>query len=85
MQANSPTPQAPVCYEICVESHLPAQWADWFDGLAISHTEDGATMLRGAVADQAALFSLLRKVRDLGLVLVSVRRIPAQATKEIEK
>jgi len=53
---------------------------DWFDGLVIN-TENGETLLRGPVADQAALFGLLKKIRDLGLPLVSVRQIPSQEKK----
>ena len=56
---------------------LPPQWRDWFDGLVIN-TENGETLLRGPVADQAALFGLLKKIRDVGLPLVSVRQITSQ-------
>ena len=59
---------------------LPSQWRDWFDGLVID-VENGETLLRGPVADQAALFGLLKKIRDLGLPLVSVRQIPSQEKK----
>ncbi len=61
-------------YEIRVEGHLPPQWETWFDGLEIT-AEDGETWLRGPVTDQAALYGLLKKVRDLGLALVSVNPI----------
>jgi hypothetical protein len=67
-------------YEIRVVGSLPPQWMDWFDGLVIN-TENGETLLRGPVADQAALFGLLKKIRDLGLPLVSVRQIPSQEKK----
>jgi hypothetical protein len=67
-------------YEIRVVGSLPAQWRDWFDGLVIN-TENGETLLRGPMADQAALFGLLKKIRDLGLPLVSVRQIPSQEKK----
>jgi hypothetical protein len=67
-------------YQIRVEAHLGAQWADWFDGLSILQEANGETVLTGPVLDQAALHSLLRKVRDLGLSLVSVIRVePEQA------
>jgi hypothetical protein len=59
-------------YEIKVKGHLDNRWSEWFDGLAITHEEDGTTVLAGPVADQAALHGLLIKVRDLGLPLVSV-------------
>ena len=59
-------------YEIRVRAHLEARWAAWFDGLTITQQRDGTTILHGPVVDQAALHGLLRKVRDLGLPLVSV-------------
>ena len=62
-------------WEIRIKGHLHARWVDWFDGLAFSHMPDGTTVLRGPVADQAALHGLLSKVRDLGLPLVSVTRV----------
>lgn len=51
------------------------QWTDWFEGLSITLLEDGDTLLTGPVVDQAALYGLLKKVRDLGLPLVSVNRL----------
>ena len=62
-------------YQIIVKGHLDHRWADWFDGVKISHTEQGATILSGAIADQAALHGLLIKVRDLNLPLLAVKRI----------
>ena len=59
-------------YEIRLHGHLDARWAAWFDGLSLTHESDGTTVIRGPVADQAALHGLLSKVRDLGLPLVSV-------------
>jgi hypothetical protein len=58
--------------EIRFKGHLDARWARWFEGLSFTHESDGTTVLRGPVADQAALHGLLGKVRDLGLPLVSV-------------
>ncbi len=63
--------QSPV-YRIRVKGHLGAQWTDWFEGLTITREENGDTLLTGPVADQAALHGLLKKVRDLGLPLVSL-------------
>ena len=63
-------------YEIRVAGHLSPQWADWFEGLTITLEEDGNTLLTGPVADQAALHGLLKKVRDLGMSLVSVNQVP---------
>jgi hypothetical protein len=62
-------------YQIRVKGHLGPQWSDWFEGLAITLEEDGDTLLTGPVIDQAALHGLLRKVRDLGLTLVSVNPV----------
>jgi hypothetical protein len=70
----------PGLYEIRLKGHLHAKWADWFDGLTITRADNGETLLRGQVVDQAALHGVLRKVRDLGLPLVSVNQIdPKQA------
>jgi hypothetical protein len=74
------TQNHPTFYEIRVAGSLPPQWMDWFDGLVIN-TENGETLLRGPVADQAALFGLLKKIRDLGLPLISVRQILSQEKK----
>jgi hypothetical protein len=62
----------PVVYEIRIGGRLGSQWMDWFEGLAISVEASGNTLITGPVADQAALFGLLKKVRDLGIPLVSV-------------
>jgi hypothetical protein len=62
----------PQLYEIRLKGHLDDRWAEWFEGLTITLEEDGDTLLTGPVIDQAALHGLLKKVRDLGLPLVSV-------------
>ncbi len=62
-------------YQIRIEGHLGRQWTDWFDGLTITLEDNGDTVLTGPVVDQAALHALLRKVRDLGMPLVSVIRV----------
>ena len=66
----------PVQYEIRVAGVLDGRWADWFNGLQIS-SQDEETVIYGLVADQSALHGLLTKVRDLGLCLISVRRLDA--------
>jgi hypothetical protein len=62
----------PQCYEIRLKGYLDDHWSGWFEGLTITLEKDGNTLLTGPVVDQAALHGLLRKVRDLGLPLVSV-------------
>lgn len=66
--------QGPI-YEIRIAGQLGVEWAEWFDGLTITPEPDGATRLTGIVADQSALYGLLRKVRDLGLTLLAVNLI----------
>jgi hypothetical protein len=63
-------------YEIRVEGVLDVRWTEWFGGLAIASEGEEVTVIAGFVADQAALHGLLTRVRDLGLVLVSVTRLP---------
>ena len=65
-------PGQPVIYQIRLKGHLGRHWTDWFDGLTIILEDNGETLLTGPVADQAALHGLFKKVRDVGLPLVSV-------------
>ena len=76
----------PRFYEIRVKGHLDDRWADWFGGLTITLEDNGDTLLTGPVVDQAALFGLLKKVRDTGMTLLSVNRVePDQAgTPEVK-
>jgi hypothetical protein len=67
-----PAPSQPVVYQIRLKGHLGSQWTDWFEGLTITLEDNGDTLLTGPVVDQAALHGLLKKVRDLGMPLVSV-------------
>ena len=62
-------------YQIRIKGHLHPRWTDWFGGLTITLEEDGVTLLTGPVVDQAALHGLLRKVRDLGMLLISVTSV----------
>ena len=70
----------PTIYQIRVKSHLGPEWTDWFEGLTITLEEDGDTLLTGPVVDQAALHGLLKKVRDLGMPLVSVNPVQCNAS-----
>lgn len=63
---------SPYVYQIRIRGHLSDPWANWFEGLTIALEDDGDTLLTGPVVDQAALFGLLKKVRDLGMPLVSI-------------
>ena len=73
-------PGQPMVYQIRIKGHLGSQWTDWFEGLTITLEEDSNTLLTGPVVDQAALHGLLKKVRDLGMPLVSVSPVePDQA------
>ena len=65
-------PSQPVVYQIRIKGQLDSQWTDWFEGLTITLEDNGDTLLTGLVIDQAALHGLLKKVRDLGLPLISV-------------
>lgn len=64
-------------YQIIVRGHLDESWSEWFDTLAIAHQPDGTTALTGSVPDQARLFTILLKIRDMNLTLVLVEQIEA--------
>ncbi len=63
-------------YEIRIQGHLAKRWSAWFDGMELVLAEDGSTLIRGQVTDQAALHGLIQKVRDLGLPLLSITHTP---------
>ena len=65
-------PSQPKVYQIRIKGHLGREWTDWFGGLTITALDNGDTLLTGPVVDQAALYGLLRKVRDVGMPLISV-------------
>ena len=76
VMSNKPDPKIdpskPMIYQIRIKGHLGSQWTDWFEGLTITLDNNGETLLAGPVIDQAALHGLLKKVRDLGMPLISV-------------
>jgi hypothetical protein len=73
----SPDQQVPTRYDIRIGGHLDQHWSAWFDDLIVTHEADGTTKLSGFVADQAALHGVLTKIRDLGIVLISVEAVGA--------
>ena len=81
--SNNPQPEfdpdQPRVYQIRVRNHLDSNWSDWFEGLTITLEETGHTLLTGPVVDQAALYGLLKKVRDLGMLLISVNYLEPSA------
>jgi hypothetical protein len=81
--ASTEDQSEPGLYEIRIKGHLDGRWSDWFEGLTISLEDNGDTLLTGPVVDQAALHGLLKRVRDLGITLVSVNFVnPSQAKPE---
>ena len=78
---SKPDPGDSTIYQIRIKGHLGSQWRDWFGGLTITMEDNGETLFTGPVIDQAALHGLLRKVRDLGLPLVSVIPVPPGSTQ----
>ena len=80
-----PKQQVPTHYGIRIGGHLDERWSAWFDGLDVTPESEGTTRLSGVVPDQAALHGVLTKVRDLGLVLVSVEAagvvVPVEAVE----
>ena len=72
---NKRDPAQPIVYQVRLKGYLDPRWTDWFGGLTVTLEDNGDTLLTGPVTDQAALYGLLKKVRDLGIPLVSVNRV----------
>ncbi len=68
-------PGQPLVYEIRIKGQLDRQWTDWFGGLVITRDSDGNTLLTGAIVDQSALYGLIKKIRDMGVSLLSVNPV----------
>ncbi len=73
----------PTSYRITLKERLSPHWAAWFEGMALSHSTEGCTLLEGALPDQAALYGLIGKVRDLGLTLISIEALGEQAGQRV--
>jgi hypothetical protein len=79
LNSDNNDPGQPQVYQIRIKGHLGYQWMEWFEGLSITLTDNGETLLTGPLIDQAALHGVLKKVRDLALPLISVNRVkPSQ-------
>ncbi len=68
--------------EIVVKGHLDMDWSGWFEGLTITHNDKGETIVSGPIRDQAALYGILAKMRDLALYLISVKYVADDSFKE---
>jgi hypothetical protein len=79
MNSRRSPANAPARYQIRVRGALDQHWSLWFDGMAITYDADGDTLLVGPLADQAALYGVLHRIRDLGLILLAVARLPELA------
>jgi hypothetical protein len=77
-------PNSPLVYEIRIKGRLGRQWSEWFEGMTVTSLDNGETFITCLVADQAALHGLLRKVRDLGLPLISVNYIQPHQPDSLE-
>jgi hypothetical protein len=71
-------PGQTMVYQIRIKGHLGSQWSDWFEGQTITLEDNGDTLITGSVVDQAALHGLLKRVRDLGLPLISLTQIQSE-------
>jgi hypothetical protein len=82
MDRRRPLADTPAHYQIRVRGTIDPHWSDWFDGLAITYDPSGDTLLIGPLADQAALYGVLHRIRNLGLVLLAVARLAEHAESD---
>lgn len=78
-QQTKPEAYQQTVYQFRIKGHLNQQWMNWFEGLIITLEEDGNTLLSGTVVDQSALHGILKKIRDLGMPLLSVNSVETGA------
>ena len=76
---SNPDVDQQMVYQFRIKGHLGQQWINWFDGLTITLEEDGNTLLSGPVLDQSAMHGILKKIRDLGMPLLSVKPIDSDS------
>ena len=81
--SKGPKKNCPVVYQIKIKGHLEEHWSEWFEEMTFTHEKDGTTTLYGPLPDQAALHSILRKIRDLNLQLISVKQVKLDPEDEI--
>src|SRR5512134_872151 len=75
MDEEEKTQNTPAVYEIRLEGYVDARWSEWFYDMAITHESDGTTTLHGSLPDQAVLYSVLQRIRDMNLTLMNVRMV----------
>ena len=80
MMSTNPNPG--ICYQILIKEHLDGRWADWFEGLDITHTKQGATILTGLIADQSELQGILSTIGMLNMTLISVIQVDMNLCEE---
>ena len=81
MTTSNPSPAPAGSYRIRIRGHLEPAWSAWFDSLVVARTEDGTTELVGPLVDQAALFGVLTRLRDLGATLLLVEHLTAELSQ----
>jgi hypothetical protein len=79
---NGIKPEGPAIYRIRIMETLGSEWNEWFGGFAVTQDSDNGSLLTGMVADQTALYGVIRKLRDLHLTLLSLHRIDTQSERE---